>query len=233
MLEERQNTSASNRKQAQRRPARGFSAALILLVAAAVSIFATSTLAQQQQPPETAKTPEKSVEIVAPPAEQLPLGQSADGSILNQNGGEPASGVGGDFNAMMLQTLGALGLVLAAIFATRAVVMRTRGRQLRGRFSQQSTGAKLELIDQLGIGPGRQVLLIRAADRLLVVGDSQAGLQTLSEFESTEANAVQSELNVTQVGDASAPTATTAADIDSLLAGLRERRSAAKQGVSE
>ncbi len=235
-----------------------------LLVVAFHSAFAQAAFVQadESSPSESAQlesaadldaSPESPHTPAAMPArEQLPLGAGVqEGSNTRDQSAGRSTG-NNSFGEMLMQTLGALGLVIAAVFGARALLLKWRGDLPVAAAGQTADpDAQLVLVDQLSLGPQRRVMLIRVAGRLLVVGDSPAGLQTLSTFsadESTQQLKSQPTTDFPEVEavDAQQPQQTkrieedepaasqpmTAADIDSLLAGLRERREASAQEVS-
>ncbi len=82
-------------------------------------------------------------------------------------------GEGPSFARMLLQTT--LSLVFVALLAV--VVLRVAGRAGLGR----ARTAKLEVLERLPVAPRQAILAVRAHDRVLLVGQSPAGLSRLGE----------------------------------------------------
>jgi flagellar biogenesis protein FliO len=79
------------------------------------------------------------------------------------------------FGRMLAQT--ALSLVLVCLLAV--VVLRLLARAGIGQ--RAADGGRLDVIARLGVGPRQSVLAIRVLDRVLVVGQTPAGLSRLTE----------------------------------------------------
>ncbi len=80
------------------------------------------------------------------------------------------------FGGLLLKTIASLALVcLLAVVVVRFGL----ARWLKG---QQPDPAHLALVASLPLGPRRSVHLVRALDRLIVVGASEAGLQHLADL---------------------------------------------------
>lgn len=78
----------------------------------------------------------------------------------------------------LIQTLGALGVVVALILLLRFFWMRFSGQV---GFSGQSQ--VIEVLSRTAVAPRNHVLLLRLGQRVLVVGDSVAGLRTLAQLD--------------------------------------------------
>lgn len=78
----------------------------------------------------------------------------------------------------MLSTLTALGVVLLAILACRGLLRRWFGASL-------VAGATpvVQVLSRTAVAPRNHVLLLRIGARILVVGDSAAGLRTLASID--------------------------------------------------
>lgn len=81
-----------------------------------------------------------------------------------------------DFGALLLQTVVSLALVCALAYV---VLNYGLGRWLK---AQQAQTRHLELLASLPLGPRRNVHLVKAVDKVLVIGASEAGLQSLGEL---------------------------------------------------
>jgi len=77
----------------------------------------------------------------------------------------------------LVQTLGALGVVVGLILLLRAFLSR-----MAGRSSVAGNSPVLEVLSRTSIAPRNHIVLIRMGHRILVVGDSSAGLRTLTEI---------------------------------------------------
>ncbi len=112
-----------------------------------------------------------------PVAEQefLPLGPAPKSD--DPNTAKPA-----DTNAGLswgLQTVMALGVVIGLIYLVRAVLRRMHG--LSGPSS--SNTALVEVLARCPVAARTHVLLLRINDRVIVAGQTQAGLNTLAELD--------------------------------------------------
>lgn len=106
-----------------------------------------------------------------------PPSHSLIGSGTSSGGEETASSsylsLGG--NDWILQTLTALGIVLALIFLLRWLWMK-----MTGQVSASSNAAVVEVLSRTTIAPKNHVVLLRVAGRILVCNDSGQGMTTLS-----------------------------------------------------
>lgn len=82
-----------------------------------------------------------------------------------------------DFGGLLLQTVVSLALVCALAYA---VLNFGLGRWLK---AQQAQTQHLELLASLPLGPRRSVYLVKAVNKVLVIGASEAGLQGLGELD--------------------------------------------------
>ena len=78
----------------------------------------------------------------------------------------------------MFNTLTALGIVVALILLLRVVMNRLSGRGLT-----HGQSSAVEVLSRVSVAPRNHVLLIRTGHRVLVVGDSSAGLRTLANID--------------------------------------------------
>lgn len=83
-------------------------------------------------------------------------------------------------SSWVLKTLTALGLIIGLILLLRWVWARMGGRVVA------SQSAAVEVLARTAVAPKNHVLLLRVGQRLLVVGDSSAGLRTLSQIDDPE-----------------------------------------------
>jgi flagellar biogenesis protein FliO len=74
------------------------------------------------------------------------------------------------------QTLGALAVVVAAIFAVRLVL-----RRLAGTVGMRRSGQPIEVLARATIGSRQQVALVRLGRRLVLVGSGPSGMSPLAE----------------------------------------------------
>lgn len=102
------------------------------------------------------------------------------GSAGNRSAPAPRPSSGLD-SSWILHTLVALGLVIGLIFLLRAGLSRVH---VRGNGRAESP--VLEVLSRVRIAPRSQVLLIRLGHRVLVVGESASGLNTLADVEDAE-----------------------------------------------
>lgn len=112
---------------------------------------------------------------LAPAERPRPLGPRAAA------GTELAADTAGDARpgtSWVLSTLTALGVVLLAIFACRGMMRRWFG-------AAAIAGATpvVQVLTRTSVAPRNHVLLLRVGGRILVVGDSAAGLRTLASID--------------------------------------------------
>ena len=111
-----------------------------------------------------------------PARERLPLGPT------NASPGdrEDLAAEGSD-RSWILQTLAALGVVIALILLLRAFLQR-----IGGASAGSTSSGLVEVVARTGIGPRTQVLFLRINQRVIVVAQSSSGLQTLTELDDPE-----------------------------------------------
>lgn len=122
---------------------------------------------------------EKKAEPVAPavPAnEKKALGPSGEDAAI----GATKNGDGAR-SSWVMTTLTALGVVVGLILVLRAVVAKVTGRA-----PASSHSPVLEVLSRTSVAPKNHVLLLRLGQRILVVGDSAAGLATLADIDDPE-----------------------------------------------
>ncbi len=89
-----------------------------------------------------------------------------------------------NYGASLLATLGALAVVCAlAWFALRLLARRGFG---------QATGGKVTILDRISVGPRRGVLVLGVGARVILVAESDGGMQTLLELPREEWDAAPS-----------------------------------------
>jgi|GEM_PF-4441431 len=106
------------------------------------------------------------------PKESLPLGFSGDAKrdVGKQSGEESGGG-------WMLNTFTALGLVLLLIWGLRSLLLKASGRPVAS-----SVNPTVQVLSRVSIAPRNHVVLLKLGQRVLVVGDSTAGLQPIAEI---------------------------------------------------
>ncbi len=72
-------------------------------------------------------------------------------------------------------------LVLGAVCALAWVLLRWGLKRLAPMQGDQQ--GNLEVVDRLGVGSGRAILVVRAGEEYLLVGSSEAGLERLGRLE--------------------------------------------------
>ncbi|MHB1156283.1 MAG: FliO/MopB family protein [Phycisphaerales bacterium] len=116
-----------------------------------------------------------------PPQEQQPLGPSGSQADHRTTSitpsSAPASGGGGGW---VVQTLLALGLVIALIFALRWLLKRLTGWGAAA--GAHRADAMVEVLARSTIAPKTSVLFLKIHERIVVAGQTPAGLNTLAEF---------------------------------------------------
>jgi len=110
-----------------------------------------------------------------PEQEKQPLGPRPAGDAnagIPQADTDPGWGWG-------LRTAMALGVVIALVYLARIVLRRMHG--LSG--STSSNSSVVEVLARCPVGPRTHVLLLRINERIIVAGQTQAGLNTLAEVD--------------------------------------------------
>jgi flagellar biogenesis protein FliO len=111
------------------------------------------------------------------PQRQQTLGGNTQPSAQTQPAGDITPTMG-----WMLQTLAALGVVIGLIFLGRWAYLKMSGQQ-----TAQVAGSKaVEVLARTAVAPKNHVLLLRVGQRILIVGDSSQGLQTLAQVDDPE-----------------------------------------------
>lgn len=118
------------------------------------------------------------VDATINPIEQRRLGSPVDAPVKSDSGDKTQT-IGG--RKWIVQTAGALGLVLGVILLARAVLNRLLRRQ-----AVSGANGLLEVLGRVNVGGRQQVLLIRTGKRVLVVGDGASGLRTLADIDEPE-----------------------------------------------
>ncbi|MEM6749888.1 MAG: flagellar biosynthetic protein FliO [Planctomycetota bacterium] len=141
-----------------------------------------------QSGPERSATPG----VLPHPADRKPLGAATDvtGPAASkpsrlEEAVDPAEtsplGVSSGVAGGLLNTLGALGVVIAAILVARWFLTKRLGLG-----SPVGPSPSVEVLSRTAIAPKSHVLLLRVGPRVLVVSDSSAGARTLSEVDDPE-----------------------------------------------
>lgn len=108
--------------------------------------------------------------------ENRTLGGGRATGLADSDGDAPAviaSPTGG--YGWVMQTITALGVVIALIFMLRAVANRVR-QPVMGT----ANNAVVEVLSRVAVGQRHHVLLMRLGQRVLVVGETAGGMQTLA-----------------------------------------------------
>ncbi len=119
----------------------------------------------------------RSIAVEPPPErEQLPLGTPPPDDDPNT----AASAADNDYgDGWALQTAMALGVVIGLIYVVRMVLRRANGMTA----GSGSAAAVVEVLARAPVGPRAHVLLLRINERIIVAGQTQAGLNTLATFD--------------------------------------------------
>ncbi len=91
-----------------------------------------------------------------------------------------------DYGAAMLRTVVSLVIVILLLIALFLGIRWLQRKSFPGRGATEVLG----IVGALSLGPKRNVTLVRIADRVLVVGSSEAGLSLLAELKGEEAATV-------------------------------------------
>lgn len=121
---------------------------------------------------------EAAIEEPLPVNELLPLG-AGEGDLFTAQSDEPDEGSFGD--GWVLNTLAALGVVLAIVFGIRWLLKR--GGVVSTAVPQ---GGVVEVLSRTTVAPRSHVVLMRVGTRVLVVSDSVAGMRTLASVQDAE-----------------------------------------------
>jgi flagellar biosynthetic protein FliO len=84
---------------------------------------------------------------------------------------------------LVLKMVLSLGAVLALMAALLWLVRRVLG----GRRAGSDPAVRIDILGHRALGPKRAVRVLRVFDRVIVVGETDGGMQTLSEFDGAEA----------------------------------------------
>lgn len=117
-------------------------------------------------------TTDERTQAQSPLIEQRPLGSSPG----QHNTSDDSDTLGGG-EGWVLNTLTALGLVIGLVLLLRFGITKFGGRVAA------APSRAVEVLGRTAVAPKNHVLLLRVGGRVLVVGDSGAGLRTLSEIE--------------------------------------------------
>ncbi len=130
---------------------------------------------------------------VEPGIEDRPLGPAPRAT----EGGEVAAAAGGESGSSgwIVKTLGALAVVIGLIFVVRSLLGRVAGSVTSSAFSPA-----VEVLSRVTVAPRNHILLVRLGKRVLVLGDSSAGLRRLADI--TEPDEVAGVLAAVGVGKA-------------------------------
>ncbi len=94
------------------------------------------------------------------------------------------------FGTMLLQTV----LLLAGVCGLALVTLRLAARAgLGGR--QRRPDARMEVLEEIGVGPRQSVLALRAGSKVWLVGRTQTGLSGLGEMSESEWQSAAAQAN--------------------------------------
>jgi flagellar protein FliO/FliZ len=80
-----------------------------------------------------------------------------------------------DFSTLLLRVIGSLGIVLAVLFAGLYAFKKTGYLP-----ANTAAGNRIRLLARQSLGPRHQLVMVEAADRLLLLGISPEGIRLLS-----------------------------------------------------
>jgi flagellar biogenesis protein FliO len=126
---------------------------------------ASAALAQAPAPADDPPTPAR---------EQIPLGRTPDDA---DNRAEGSTGAGSPL-ASGLKVAAALGVVITLIVLLRVVLRRIGGFATTG-----GAGQLVDVIGRASIGPKTQIVLLKVNHRVIVAGQTPAGISTLASIE--------------------------------------------------
>ncbi|MEX0744025.1 MAG: flagellar biosynthetic protein FliO [Phycisphaeraceae bacterium] len=116
-------------------------------------------------------------------ADRLPLLNENERASIGQRSDDddaPTHGLIEGTGSMALNTLTALGIVIGLI-----LLLRWAWVKLSGQPTIQSSPV-VEVLSRTPVAPRNHILLVRVANRVLIVGDSSAGLRTLATVDDPE-----------------------------------------------
>jgi flagellar biogenesis protein FliO len=117
--------------------------------------------------------------LMANPNERKSLGTPNQGLVPDSdpNEAEPL-GSFSDTGSWILNTVTALGVVIALIFAMRMGMNKLSGRPVMGGRS-----GVVEILSRTSLSPRNQVMLLRLGQRIIVVSEGPAGVRTLANLD--------------------------------------------------
>lgn len=159
-----------------------------LLIAALVAVCCHTAALAQSAPAGTSPSTE-SPRLEDNPAADLPTTQADRPLPVNPNDARPLGPFDRDSQGAddrstgnwWLQTVVALAIVIGLIFVTRKGLQR-----LGGHVVPTSAGHLIEVLGRAPLGPKTSVMFVKLNHRILVVGQSAAGMNTLAEIEDPE-----------------------------------------------
>lgn len=108
--------------------------------------------------------------------ERLPLGRSAAADAKSSSGSPTSPGLHWIFT-----TLAALGAVVGLILLLRAAMLRLAGRNFA-----VAGNPLAEVLGRVSVGPKQTLVFIKAGRRVLLVGQTAQGLNTLADIDDPE-----------------------------------------------
>ena len=140
--------------------------AALLLIWLWPTAMAAAQPTSQTSPTEPIATITKNAE-----ANRIPANSSLEEGKLGDGGSDGGPGWMG-----YVQTLAALAIVVVLIFATRILI-----RRLGGQAVQTGRTGPIGVVARVAVGARQQLLLIQLGEKLVLVGQSSAGLSALAE----------------------------------------------------
>ncbi len=107
-----------------------------------------------------------------PDRERLPLGASTNPPTRSELNADVST------TTWWVQTVLALGVVISLIFAMRWLV-----RKMNGTAAMGGGGSLVEVLARAPIGYKTQVVFLRVNERIIVAGQTPAGINTLAQFD--------------------------------------------------
>jgi len=143
------------------------------------SAAAASTSAASTTAPDKPEHPDKPKRPIFGNAE-TDLQSNGLGQDIQTDASDSAE-KGGVAGGWVLNTITALGVVIALIFLTRAVLTRMSGTPAAAK--NHAVG---EVLTRIAIAPKNHIVLVRLGQRVLVLGDGPNGLSLLTELSEPE-----------------------------------------------
>ncbi len=143
---------------------------LILAAFLVIWLWPTALVADQPTEPTSQISPSSPIPNNTE-ANRIPANSSLEEGKLGDGGSDGGPGWMG-----YVQTLAALAIVVVLIFATRILI-----RRLGGQAVQTGRTGPISVVARVAVGARQQLLLIQLGEKLVLVGQSSAGLSALTE----------------------------------------------------